>query len=293
MGWEVLITPDEEIGSPSSAPLYQSAAGHHHLGLLFEPAFPDGAVASERKGSLSYTSAMRGRAAHVGRHFSEGISAVFTLARLIGDLEQGNQKKGLTVNVADVEAKGPLNVVPEWASCRINFRSAEKELLSEASHLLYQCVDHYQQTEGVLITLHQDSSRPPKPFTPATQTLFSAYATCASDLELPFHYRETGGVADGNLLTEAGLPNLDTAGVIGGHLHTMEEYFVLSSLVERARLAALFLFKLATKEIAALKGEIVWLINILSLPSRVSNKTIASKKACDSSWKPSKTINVN
>ena len=37
LGWEVLITSDEEIGSKGSAPLLDAAAERCTLGLVFEP----------------------------------------------------------------------------------------------------------------------------------------------------------------------------------------------------------------------------------------------------------------
>ena len=45
IGWEVLLNPDEEIGSPGSAPLLVRAARNNHLGLIFEPSLPGGALA--------------------------------------------------------------------------------------------------------------------------------------------------------------------------------------------------------------------------------------------------------
>lgn len=251
IGWEVLLTPDEEIGSPGSAYLYEAAAHHHHCGLLFEPSFPDGAFVNQRKGSVTYTVAVHGRAAHVGRDYSQGRSAVFALARIIHQLETLIHED-LIINIADVEGKGPVNIVPPLASCRINMRSSNPITLQQTiAHL-----QHYTKAceqEGINIEIVQDSYRLPKPFDTHTQHLFETYADCARDLNIPFQTRPTGGVCDGNILAGAGLPTLDTAGVVGGALHTLDEYLVCSSLVERAKLAALFLFKLASKEIVIAK----------------------------------------
>lgn len=248
IGWEILLTPDEEIGSPGSASLYEAAARRHQVGLIFEPSFPDGAFVSQRKGSAAYTIVVRGKAAHVGRDFAQGRSAVFALARLIQQLES-LQDQDLIINVADLEGKGPVNIVPPLAHCRVNIRSSSLELLKNAHHQLLQFAQQSQR-EGIQIEVIQDSFRAPKPFDSNTQRLFQAYASCAQDLNIPFKTRATGGVCDGNILAGEGLPTLDTAGVIGGALHTHDEYVVLSSLVERAKLAALFLFKFASQEIS-------------------------------------------
>ncbi len=247
IGWEVLITPDEEIGSPGSAVLYEAAARRHQFGLIFEPSFPDGAFVSERKGSAAYTVVMRGRAAHVGRDFTQGRSAVFALARFIYQMEGLLDQQDLIVNVADVEGKGPVNIVPALAHCRINLRGSHADHLETASEQLKKFAQQSER-DGIQVEVMQDSYRAPKPFDEKTQHLFDLYADCAKELNILFQTRPTGGVCDGNILAGAGLPTLDTAGVIGGSLHTSDEYLILSSLTERAKLAALFFFKLASQK---------------------------------------------
>nr|MDT0253440.1 M20/M25/M40 family metallo-hydrolase [Endozoicomonas sp.] len=37
IGWEILFNPDEEIGSPGSAPIIKEAAQRVHFGMIFEP----------------------------------------------------------------------------------------------------------------------------------------------------------------------------------------------------------------------------------------------------------------
>ena len=65
LGWEVLLTPDEEIGSFGSAPLFVEAAKRHCLALVFEPARPSGDIVQSRKGTGNLVATCRGRAAHV------------------------------------------------------------------------------------------------------------------------------------------------------------------------------------------------------------------------------------
>ena len=58
-------------------------------------------------------------------------------------------------------------------------------------------------------------------------------------------WKPTGGCCDGNNLAAAGLPNIDTLGVRGGHIHTDKEYVLLDSFTERAKLSALLLLNYA------------------------------------------------
>lgn len=254
IGWEVILNPDEEIGSPGSASLFENAAQRHHCGLIFEPSFPDGAFVNERKGSATYTLGVYGKAAHVGRDFQNGRSAVFALMHFIHKLETLRAFKDIIINVADVEGKGPVNIVPPFASCRINIRSSHADELAKVSNQVQQFARECEE-DGIILKIVQDSFRLPKAFDLQTQHLFENYAVCAHELNLPFQMRATGGVCDGNILAGAGLPTLDTAGAIGGGLHTQDEYLVCSSLVERAKLAALFLFKLATQEVTISKEQ--------------------------------------
>ena len=46
-------------------------------------------------------------------------------------------------------------------------------------------------------------------------------------------------------LAAAGLPNVDTMGVRGGDIHSDQEFVVIDSLIERAKLSTLLLMRLA------------------------------------------------
>ncbi|HSV15187.1 MAG TPA: M20/M25/M40 family metallo-hydrolase, partial [Tepidisphaeraceae bacterium] len=108
IGWEVLINSDEEIGSPGSAPLLRECATRNKLGLVYEPAFADGALVGERKGSGNFTAVIRGRAAHAGRDFHHGRNAIHAAAAMVMELDQINRRlPGVTVNVGRIDGGGP------------------------------------------------------------------------------------------------------------------------------------------------------------------------------------------
>ena len=67
-------------------------------------------------------------------------------------------------------------------------------------------------------------------------------------MQLEIATRDTGGCCDGNNLWKFGVPNIDTLGVRGAHIHSSDEIVYLDSLVERARLSALMLMRLANGE---------------------------------------------
>lgn len=250
IGWEVLITPDEEIGSPGSESLWIHSAARNTLGLLFEPAFNDGAIVSSRKGSANFTIVVKGRSAHAGRDFYSGRNAISALVRFIIEAEKLNdQKKGITLNVGHIEGGGPVNIVPDLAIGKLNVRMVDDKDLPYLREKLHQITAAGHEYEGVSLVLYEHSARPPKPFDHAHQKLFRNLQKCASDLGTSLQERPSGGVCDGNILSAEGLVSLDTLGVVGGNIHTTNEYVVLSSLSERAMIASYFLMKLANQEI--------------------------------------------
>ena len=123
VGWEILVNPDEEIGSPGSAPLLVEAAARNDVGLAFEPAAADGNLVGARRGSGNFTVTARGKSAHAGRSPELGRNAVNALAEFIVKLNAKHANKpGVTLNVAKVRGGGPLNVVPDLALCGFNVR---------------------------------------------------------------------------------------------------------------------------------------------------------------------------
>lgn len=246
IGWEIVLNPDEEIGSPSSDNLFIEGAKRNDFGIIFEPSYPDGAFVHKRKGSSNFAVIAKGYASHAGRDFHRGKSAIYAIADFITQIESLNDNfQGITVNVGEIRGGGPVNIVPDFALCRFNVRMTTSEQLSFIQNQLQKIIDLCHKRDGITLTLIQEYVCPPKQFDAKTEAFFKAYQGCAMELGLPFQLRESGGVCDGNRLASAGLPTLDTAGAVGGNMHTVEEYINLNSLVERAQLLALFLMKLS------------------------------------------------
>jgi glutamate carboxypeptidase len=244
IGWEILISPDEEIGSPGSAELIVQAAKRNHLGLIFEPSFPDGKIVSRRKGSSNFTIVVKGKAAHAGRDFAAGRNAITSLARIIIAAEKLTDiEKGITVNVGRIEGGGPVNIVPDLAIGHINTRVSTLEDQHYIGKRLHELVNEANRN-GITAILHEHEARPPKLIDPKTQFLFQLMQQSANDLTLSLDWKPSGGVCDGNILSAEGLPNLDTLGVVGGNIHTLDEYLYIPSLLERTVLVVHFLMNL-------------------------------------------------
>jgi glutamate carboxypeptidase len=248
IGWEVLLNPDEEIGSPSSAPVLADAAKRNHLGLVFEPALSDGNLVGSRKGAGTFTAIVRGRAAHAGRDFAQGRSAIHALAQMITMLEAA-PPKGVIINCGTIEGGGAVNIVPDLAIGRFNVRVETPQQQREVEMLFHQSADHVMQRDGITVELHGKFNSPPKPLEGQSAALMDHVITTARELGMNLTHRSTGGVCDGNKLQAAGLPVVDSLGPVGGGMHSHDEFVRLDSLVERSKLVALLLMKLAAGQV--------------------------------------------
>lgn len=250
LGWEVLINPDEEIGSPGSTPLFEEAARRNHLGLVFEPSLPDGSIVDRRKGTGNFMVVVHGKAAHVGRDHALGRNAILTLAKITTELEAINGKiPGIIVNVGHVEGGGVLNVVPDLAIGRFNVRFEDRASGDAVLKAIDKILESARAQDGITVDFYGRLNRQPKELTPKIERLFEILGVCAKAEGLMIKRCATGGVCDGNTLAAAGLANIDTLGVRGGAIHSDKEFILLDSLVERARLTARFLIALAAGEI--------------------------------------------
>ncbi|RZJ93431.1 MAG: hydrolase [Brevundimonas sp.] len=251
VGWTVLLSPDEEIGSPASAPLLAELGARGHVGLTYEPALADGTLAGARKGSGNFHLIVTGKAAHAGRAFDEGRNAVAGAAIIAAALHNLNgRREGVTVNVAKISGGGALNVVADNAVVRFNVRVPD----AQSAAWITDAIDEIVRSppfDGLHLHLHGGMTRAPKPMDASQTALFDAVKQTGALLNQAIAWKPSGGVCEGNNLYAAGLPNIDTLGVLGGDIHSDQEFAWPDSFVDRAQLSALILCKIASGEIDA------------------------------------------
>ncbi|MGF1464304.1 MAG: hydrolase [Maricaulaceae bacterium] len=252
VGWTILISPDEEVGSLGSGPVLAEHARKAHLGLTYEPALADGSLAGARKGSGNFTVIVRGRSAHAGREPEKGRNAVLAAARLAQRIAELNgARPGLSCNIAKIEGGGACNVVPDLALVQFNVRLAGPDDQTVVSDHLDAVMAEIAAATECAIELTGGVTRPPKPMAPANRAVFDAVARAGATLGQSIRWSDTGGVCEGNNLWAAGCPNVDTLGVRGQFIHSADEVAFRSSFAERAQLSALILLKIAEGAIDA------------------------------------------
>jgi glutamate carboxypeptidase len=245
VGYRVLMSPDEEVGSLSSAPLLAQFGRLGHIGMTYEPALSDGTLAGARKGSGNFHVVVRGRSAHAGRDFSLGRNAITAAARLADQLDRLNGlRDGVTLNVSRIDGGGPLNMVPDTAIVRFNIRFPDQDAAVWAQAAVQTAIQA-SGGDGLDLHMHGGITRPAKPMNAAQTRLFEAVRQVGGLIGQAIAWKPSGGVCEGNNLFASGLPNIDTLGVCGGDIHSEDEYAWPDSFAERAKLSAAILMKLA------------------------------------------------
>ena len=232
----LLLTPDEEVGSPTSRAIIEAESAEAALALIPEAAGPGGVCVTARKGVGRFTLQVRGVGSHAGSAFGDGASAVVELAHQILRLHgMVDPSRGITLNVAPIQGGSRPNVIAAEATAEIDLRvvsAADGERMT-ALILGLQPVD-----PRCRLTVTGGMNRPPMERTRPIAALFRHASTLAAELGFPLTEAATGGGSDGNFTAALGVPTLDGMGGVGEGAHASHESVVLKSLVPRTTLLA-------------------------------------------------------
>lgn len=241
LGWTILLVPDEEIGSMGSFKLTQNLAKNHHIGLVFEPALPDGNLVSSRPGSIVIRLMATGKAAHAGRELEKGINAITALSHLITHINTHKHRFDGNFNIGVIKGGTAVNQVPDYAVCELNFRSNDLNKMQQVKQLLNDFISDIQGLHMAEFSIHHYCERPPKILDHDSYVLYKQLQICAKQQGLNISWKSSFGVSDANYMSSIGLATLDTLGPVGGNLHSHQEYVKLSSILERSELLCRFL----------------------------------------------------
>jgi len=251
LGYEIVLTPDEETGNFGSAEFLKAAAKRADIGLTFEPAMEDGGMVAARKGSAIFDIIIHGRASHAGRAPQEGRNAMSAAAQFVSAIEAlTNKHEGVTFNVGKIDGGGPVNIVPDLAIVRLGVRAPDNQAAQRATEQVHSLFETVCKRDGISGRVRGGFYRPPKPRNAAQDFLISQVSATAGAMGLSLSFADTGGVCEGNNVFAAGTPNIDTLGVRGGRIHSNDEFIIVESLSERAGLTGLILNRLADGRIA-------------------------------------------
>ncbi|MGC4943322.1 M20 family metallopeptidase [Kribbella sp. DT2] len=233
-GVTLLVTGDEELGSPSSRALIEVEAAGCAAALVLEASADDGALKLERKGVSNYEIRIVGRAAHAGLEPELGVNASVEAAhQILAIAALGDPVLGTTVTPTALTSGTTRNTVPASGSFLVDVRArtvAEQLRVDAALHALRPVLPE------ATLEIVGGPNRPPLE-RKMSDALYRRAGALASSLGLP-PLRETsvGGGSDGNFTAGVGTPTLDGLGAVGGGAHADDEHVVVAELVPRTTL---------------------------------------------------------
>lgn len=233
-GVTILVTGDEEVGSPTSRALIESEASGCSAALVLEASADGGALKTERKGTSLYAVHAHGRAAHAGLEPERGINATIELAHQVLALARlADTELATTVTPTLLSAGTSSNTVPAEGVLSVDVRvsrRAEQERVDAEMHRLRPVL------EGARLEVTGGPNRPPLERA-AADDLFDKAVRVARRLDLPPLIRAfVGGASDGNFTAGVGTPTLDGLGAVGGGAHADEEHVLVAQLPSRTAL---------------------------------------------------------
>ena len=244
---ELLIVPDEEVGSRSSRTVIEEVARRAACALVVEPARDGGKIVTARKGVGMCDIVIRGRAAHAGVRPGDGRSAIRAAAKLVLDIEALNDPaRGITVTVGMIRGGTGRNTVPAECHLSIDLRLPDAETADE---VLARIRSMAPSDPDIAFEIQACLNRPPFEQSAQSRELFDCAAQIAGALGIKLEGMTTGGGSDGNFTAALGVPTLDGLGADGSGAHTFEEHILISSLAPRTALLANLILKLGRQSI--------------------------------------------
>ncbi|TJZ91435.1 M20/M25/M40 family metallo-hydrolase [Paracoccus gahaiensis] len=229
-----LFTPDEEVGTPATRGLIEEAARGQRAVLLPEPASPDGGAVIGRYAIARFDLLTEGRPSHAGWALKDGRSAIAAMARRILQIE-AMTTEDCTFSVGVIHAGQWVNCVS--STCRAEVLSMAKTQ-ADLDRGVAALLALQGPEDGVEFTVTRGVTRPVWEPQPGTMALYDLAQEVSSEIGFDLSAGSAGGGSDGNFTGAMGVPTLDSIGVRGRGLHTLDEHILTSSLTERARLAA-------------------------------------------------------
>ena len=236
-GVEILMTPDEEVGSADSRELLEQRALACGTVLVFEPSADGGALKTARKGVGTFEVVVHGKASHAGLEPEKGVNSLVAAAELIGTIATfGRPERATTVTPTMATAGTAENVVPAETRVRVDVRIVEPAEKTRVEEAMSSLVTAGTSVPGATVEILGGINRPPMPES-SSASLFPIAVQAAEAIGLEgIRGVAVGGGSDGNLTAAIGVPTLDGLGAVGGGAHADHEYIVVDTLVERTKL---------------------------------------------------------
>lgn len=233
-GIQVLLSPDEEIGSLSSRKHIEAAAQSARVALVVEPPVADSHnLKTGRKGTGSFHLSFHGISSHAGNKPAEGASAITAAAEAVLALQAlARPEIGTTISAGVIQGGSAVNVIPADCTLEVDVRVSS---LAEGERVT-QAVRKWKPSDPrVKLKIKGGLNRPPFEEGKATLKLFKQAQAIAGELGFTVGHEVVGGGSDGNF-TATIIPTLDGLGAPGDGAHAEHEHVRLDRWPDHVQL---------------------------------------------------------
>jgi glutamate carboxypeptidase len=243
----ILFNPDEEKSSLGSRDMIRTLSAEQDYVLSYEP--PDAERVIVATNGIAYVHlSVKGRASHAGSAPENGRNAAIELSGQIMQLKDlGDAAKGTTVNWTILQSGSRANIIPDKAAATADMRLSDmSELLrvqNDANEIIQRRI--VPDTE---VTVTVESRRPPFSKNPQSDRLAGlarrVYQQLGKSIEpVAMRYGTDAGFAYHPGRAKPAV--LEGLGIVGGRLHSSDEWADLDSVAPRLYLTVRMLELLA------------------------------------------------
>lgn len=234
---KLIIQTDEETSSKQSQKKsveFMCRMAKGAVAFLNAESNWDNKTTLARKGIARYRFVISGRSAHSSK-CPEGANAIAEAAHKILELEKLKDIENLTCNCGVIRGGTVANTVPDHCEFIADVRFATQEDYEQVEELIEKVADRVY-VPGCSCQLEKVSFRPAMPLCDRNVKLLENMNRIYAQVGLPTAEmkKETGG-SDAAYTTMAGIPTVDSVGVVGGRIHSPEEFAYLDSLAAAAK----------------------------------------------------------
>lgn len=159
----------------------------------------------------------------------------------------GDSAKQTTFNVTVLKAGDATNVIPDHATAYADVRVAVPEEFDRVERDLTRVSANKLIAETEVKT-SLVRSFPPMPRNAASDQLAAKAQAIYAEIGRKLTLEGSGGAADSSLSAGVGTPTLDGFGIVGGGIHTPEEYAEVESVVPRLYLLSRMIMEVAANK---------------------------------------------
>lgn len=243
---QVVISPNEELGSPGFHKFFNLLGEESDLVLCFEPALEDGSFIGGRSGNRWYEFKFSGEKFHTGRAVKGSENVLHQICELQSVLlDHVSEDKGTKFNFTSFSTDNEkFNVSSSEAVARMDLRFATRK----ARESFHNKILSWREERGISLTYSISDDCPPLANVKGEDFVNDLREKLVKAEKKNLSCRHCEGASDANYFSSSKNVVLDGLGPRGTGFHSRKEYLIEASLGTRTHALVQFLSDLAKEK---------------------------------------------